>query len=146
MKNRQKITRVPLNVDLTEDYTLLGIVSAEPDYKLSLLINKKLKISLKYNDPVEEINDSGSTIVYSRFSDYNGSSEIAYNLICNKSGNEILIKKLKKIDYLLQVYSSYFDIDMEWLAGSLRAIDSITAVFVLDPFQIRDKKMHYLIS
>jgi hypothetical protein len=145
MKNRQKITRVLLDIDTIQDYSLLGIVSAEPDYKLSLSINKKLKISLKNNQPVEVINEKGSNIIYSRFSDNIGSPEIIYNLICNKSGNEILIKKLGKIDYLLQVHSSYYNIDTDSLAGSLRAIESITAVFVLNPSLIKDKRMHYLI-
>ena len=47
MKRTQKVTRVKLDIDQNNDYILLGLVSSEPDYKLSLSLNKKLGISLK---------------------------------------------------------------------------------------------------
>jgi hypothetical protein len=47
MMSQQKVTRVKLNLEQNNEFILLGLVSAEPDYKLSLSLNKKFRISLK---------------------------------------------------------------------------------------------------
>ena len=49
MKRMPKITRIQLNDKTDEEYTILGIVSTEADYKLSQLLNNKLKLALKNN-------------------------------------------------------------------------------------------------
>ncbi len=53
MKKIQKVTRLRLHNDENHDYILLGLVSAEPDYKLSLALNKKFGISLKNISPLK---------------------------------------------------------------------------------------------
>jgi len=145
MKSRQKITRVILDPAQREDYLLLGVVSAEPDYKLSLAINRKLKISLKHKNPIETTNDQGISLHFSRFSDHSSDTGLTFNLVCNKSGGEFLLRKLNKIDYFLQVYSPDNDSDKDQLTLSLRSIETITAVFALDTTEIRDKNLQYLI-
>lgn len=146
MKSGQKITRVQLDVDANEDYLLLGVVSAEPDYKLSLSINRKLKLALKHKNPIELNDENGVHHQFSRFTDHSGNSGLTYNLISNKSGRAFFLRKLNKIDYLLQVQSSENDYDRENLTIALRSVESITAVFPLDPGEIKDKNLQYLIS
>jgi hypothetical protein len=145
MKSRQKITRVQLNVDAGTDFLLFGVVSAEPDYKLSLALNRKLGLSLKHKSPLELQDEKGSGLQFSRFSDQSRMSGQTYNLIANKNGKAILIKKLNKIDYLLQVHSPEGEIDRDEMTSALRSVDSITAVFPLEPDEIRDKNLQYLI-
>ena len=55
MKINQKVTKVKLKVEQNNDYVLLGLVSAEPDYKLSFSLNKKFRISLKNIDYLLQI-------------------------------------------------------------------------------------------
>jgi hypothetical protein len=145
MKNRSKITRVQLDIDSNENYSLIGIVSAEPDYRLSLSLNKMLRIALKNSIPIEIKGENGNDIHFSRFSDHTGTRGYMANLISNKSGRSLLLKKLIKIDYLFQVYSYGKDFDQDKMTLSLRAIDTITAVFVIETDEIRDKNLHYLI-
>jgi hypothetical protein len=145
MKSRQKITRVQLSITANEVYSLLGIVTSEPDYRLSLSLNKKLKISLKNNNPIEFTGENGTDLHFSKFSDLSKSPDASYTLFANKSGKESLLKKLSKIDYILQVHSSENVLDTEKIASSLRSIESITAVFVLIPAEIKDKNLHYVI-
>jgi hypothetical protein len=145
MRNRTKITRVQLDIDINEEYSLIGIVSAEPDYKLSLSLNRDLRFSLKNAKPVEIRGENDDVIRFSRFSDHTGINGFAANLISNKSGGALLLKKLKKIDYLLQVHSFSKEFDPGELTMSLRNIDTITAVFVLETNDIRDKNLQYLI-
>jgi hypothetical protein len=145
MKNRPKITRVQLDVDSNEDHSLFGIVSAEPDYKLSLTLNKKLSISLKNSKPIEIKGENGDYLHFSRFSDHSVVQGYAVNLISNKSGRSLLLKKLNKIDYILQIHSYPKEFNPDELTVPLRSIDTITAVFVLETNDIRDKNLLYLI-
>jgi hypothetical protein len=145
MKNRPKITRVQLNIGQNEDFSLIGIVSSEPDYRLSLSLNKKLGISLKNSKPVVLKEEKVSELHFSRFSDHTGTQGFSVNLISNKSGNSLLIRKLKNIDYILQIYSYGKEFSTEDITLSLRAIDTITAVFILEKGEIRDKNLQYLI-
>lgn len=145
MKKGQKIFRVHLKLTSYDRYILLGLVSTEPDYKLSLAINKKLMLSLKNNTPLEFVDEKGNHLSFSRFSDLNGATEITYSLISNRSDKNILLKKYKNIDYFLQVHDNEGDKDISQFIDNLREIDSITAVFNIDISEIKDKNIHYLI-
>ena len=145
MKNRSKITRVQLNLEAAEDYSLLGIVSSEPDYKLSLSLNRKLKLSLRNSKPIEFRDENGEDLHFSRFSDNTGASGFNVNLISNKSGNALLIRKLRKIDYILQILPVSGELNTAEMTLTLRNIDAVTGVFVLNTEEIRDKNFQYLI-
>jgi hypothetical protein len=144
MKSRQKITRMQLDDQSSEQYTCLGIVSPEPDYKLSQLLNKKLQIALKSNQMLDVSGVNGLNMNFSRYSDTSGSPEISYNLISNRSDKDYLLKKLKNIDYLFQVHSIDKNYDIEQLTNTLREIERIIAVFRLNPLEIKDKNLFYL--
>lgn len=146
MKSVQKVTRVKLNVNLNSDLIMIGLVSSEPDYKLSLSINRKFGISLKYLSPLKIENGSGSELTFSRFSDINGSPDITFNLISNRNGKQFLIKKLKNIDYIFQVQDSENENEnkINQITSGLREIESVNAVFNIDLNTFKDKNLHYL--
>ena len=54
MKGRPKVTRIQLEDHIDEEFAIFGLVSTEADYKLSQLINKKLKIALKNIETILE--------------------------------------------------------------------------------------------
>ena len=144
MKSTQKVTRVKLNIEQNNDYILLGLVTAEPDYKLSLALNKKFRVSLKNISSlrIEGGNESEST--FSRFSNHEGKSDLIFNLISNRCGKNYLLNKLKNIDYLLQISDSENEVNLENLTSELRDIDTVTAVFNINLDTIKDKNLHYL--
>ncbi|HUX56815.1 MAG TPA: IPExxxVDY family protein [Bacteroidales bacterium] len=146
MKSIQKITRIQLEVNKNDESFLIGIVSAEPDYKLSLTLNKKFSISLKSIIPLQIPENNGSELTFSRFSDLNDSPDIIYNLISNRSGKSFLLKKLKNVDYILQVLEHFNDDNVNRVITILREIDTITAVFNIDLNKIKDKNIQYLIQ
>ena len=146
MKSIQKVTRVKLKINQNNDLILFGLVSAEPDYKLSLTLNKKFRISLKNISPVKITDDNGSELVFSRFSDTRGSSDIIFTLISNRSGKHFLLKKLKNIDYIFQVQDPDNENNISRITASLREIDTVTAVFNIDMNTIKDKNLQYLIQ
>jgi hypothetical protein len=144
MGSTQKVTRVKLKINQNNDFILLGLVSAEPDYKLSLSLNKKFRISLKNISPIRLTGDNVSELAFSRFSDSVNSTDLVFNLVSNRSGKNFLLNKLKNIDYLLQVQYSDNEINLNNITSNLRQIDSITAVFNIDINTIKDKNLQYL--
>jgi hypothetical protein len=144
MKSTQKVTRLKLNIEQNNDYILLGIVSTEPDYKLSLSLNKKFRISLKNISPLKLPGDNKSELAFSRFSNNEDLSDLKFNLISNRSGKYFLLNKLKNIDYLLQIQTSENDVNFNFINLNLREIDTITAIFNIDINTIKDKNLHHL--
>jgi hypothetical protein len=144
MKNNQKITRVQLNTGPKEEDILIGIVSSDPDYKLSLSINKKLRVSLKNIPPLKIPHKNNSELSFSRFIDSSRSPELLLSLYSNRSGKNYLLKKLINVDYVLQVqdYENFYDITR--IFSDLREIESIVAVFNIDKNIIKEKELQYL--
>ncbi len=142
MKSTQKVTRVKLKVEQNNDYILLGLVSSEPDYKLSLSLNKKFRISLRNIPPVSLTGNNKPDLTFSRFSNNDPTSGYRFTLISNRSGKNYLLEKLKNIDYLLQISDSEAELNL--ITSNLREIDTITAVFNINSNTIKDKNLHYL--
>jgi hypothetical protein len=144
MKSTQKVTRVRLNIEQNNDYILLGIVSATPDYKLTLSLNKKFNITLKNISPLRIEEGKESELSFSRFSNHDGQPDLILNLISNRSGKNYLLNKLKNIDYLLQISDSEKEVNLQNFTSELRDIDTVTAVFNINLDTIKDKNLHYL--
>ena len=145
MRTASKIRRVHLKISQDDKSVLLGIVSAEPDYKLSLALNKNLKISLKNSSPVAVIDESGDEVTFSRFSDSAASDDLKYDLTSNRSGKSHLVKKLKNIDYIFRIHDPENETDVNQIISTLRDAEYITAVFNVDPASIKDKNLIQLI-
>jgi hypothetical protein len=94
--------------------------------------------------PVQVHGDDDSKSTFSRFSNNNDSADLKIILISNRSGKDYLLKKLKNIDYLLQIQSSENNPNLNEITTRLREIDSVTAVFNIDIGTIKDKNLHYL--
>jgi hypothetical protein len=146
MKNIQKVTRLKLNSLQETDYLLIGLVSSEPDYKLSLLLNKKLSISLKNIPPIRINGDGNSEFTFSVFSNRGEQSDLNFNLISNRSGKNFFLSKLKNIDYLLQILLPDKKLNPDSIISNLREIEAVNAVFNIDFSILKDKNLHYLIQ
>jgi len=145
MKNSQKITKIHLAVNDEDIPAVIGIVSADPDYRLSLKMNRKLSISLRNIDSVEFQDEKGDKLVFSRFSDSSQPADSNFQLVSTRSGKHFLIKKLRNIDFLLLLRNSAKDISNEKILTQLREIDSVTGVFNIEKKTLKDKNLRYLI-
>jgi tRNA-binding EMAP/Myf-like protein len=143
MKNSQKITKIHLTVNDEDIPAVIGIVSADPDYRLSLKLNKKLSISLKNIDPVEFQDEKNDKLVFSRFSDSLQPADSNFQLVSTRSGKNFLLKKLRNIDFLLLLNNSVKDSEM--IMSRLREIDSVTGVFNIEKKILKDKNLKFLI-
>jgi len=146
MKKPQKITRVKLQIEEINDFILFGLVSSEPDYKLSLALNKKLSVSLKNISPVMIFGENEKELLFSRFSDSSESPDRIFNLISNRSGKYFLLKKLRNIDYIFHIHDPENRNIVSEITSSLREIDTITAVFNIDIDSIKDRNLNLVIQ
>jgi hypothetical protein len=145
MKSTQKKIKVPLSFTANDNYFMFGIISPEPDYKLSLLINHSLHISLRNHSSLEVRDDENNLIIFSKFSDHTESPDRSYNLISNKSGNNFLLKKLKTYDYLFLVQDADCNLSPEQLTQKFKESVIFRAVFLIDIDKVKDKNLEYLI-
>jgi len=140
MSREKKITRHTIGTSEPQPFFFLGVVSAEPDYRLSVMINRHMGSDLRRcNDDITVAAPAG-TQQFSRFSPENR----AFSLVSNRSGGNILLRKLKSIDYLLVPGGGQRRKEAEQLAASLRLIPEITAVFIFDSRQISDQNLSLL--
>jgi hypothetical protein len=144
MRNAQRITKIHLSVNEQDIPIVIGIVSADPDYRLSLILNKTLNISLKNTDAVEFQDDKGNNLHFSRFSDSSG-PDWHFQLVSNRTEKEFMLKKLKNIDYLLLLQKPEKNFNPDRILSQLRETESITGVFNIEIRTLNDKNLKYLI-
>jgi hypothetical protein len=146
MKKTRKVTRVKLHIEQINDFILLGLVSSEPDYKLSLALNNKFGISLKNISPIKTSDETGTELLFSKFSDSGHSPDRLFNLVSNRSGKHFLIKKLRNVDYIFHIHDLDNESDINRIIAGLREITNITAVFNIDTDSIKDKNLNLVIQ
>lgn len=136
-----KITKHIIRSEEPPPFLFLGIVSTEPDYRLSVMLNRHLGIDLR-KKPEEITENSGDkTHSWSVFT----TAPLTFSLISNRSMGGTLLRKLKNIDFLLQIHGTPDRKQAEKLAASLRSIPEVTAVFLFDSRDLGDKNIALLV-
>lgn len=146
MRASPKIKRITLDISDNNEWILFGLVTTEPDYKLSLTLNNKFRISLRNTTPVTISDENDNEFIFSRFSNSSNSPGMICELTSNHSGKISLIKKIKNIDYFLLIHDIYKEIKPGDILSILRETDCITAAFKLDPDMIKDRNLKYIIN
>lgn len=124
---------------------LFGLVTTDPDYKLSLKLNQLFRFTLRNASAVELKDSSGEVLLFSRFSGMSASNDTVVHLIANRSGKKFLLKTLLNVDYLLLLHDVDNNEDLSLIPGKLKEIDSITAVFTADLSKLKDKNVKYIL-
>ena len=140
MKDSTKIIRHTITPRTPEHFIFLGIVSTEPDYRLSVMLNRQLGISLQHSG--EEIiqGESSGAHHYSVFI----TTPETVSLVSNKSSGNILIRKLRNIDFIMVIHGAPDKVKAETLAASIRKNPAVTAVFCFDSREISDRNLGLL--
>ncbi|HUS85757.1 MAG TPA: IPExxxVDY family protein [Bacteroidales bacterium] len=132
MRSQVKKTRHKLNVSYDSSDILLGLVTAEADYKISLLLNNILNIKLKSLNPVSSEPQFDGTDLYTRFHYSPEYNDLIYYLVSNKSNRLPLNRKFPNIDYFLFIKNISSTSDVDEIIRKTRDLKEITAVFQLD--------------
>ncbi len=140
MSTEKKITRHSIGTGETQPFFFLGLVSAEPDYRLSVMINRHLGTDLRKSNEDLVISSPAGIQSFTRFYPLNR----AFALISNRCGRIVLLRKLKNIDFILVPGADQDRNEAERFAASLRLIPEITAVFLLDSRDNPDRNLPLL--
>ncbi len=146
MKKTPRKTRVHLMVTDQDIPVLFGLVSTDPDYKLSLKLNKQLRFSLRKASAVELEESGGKKLHFSRFCGKWAQNDTAVHLIANRAGKSFLLRSLVNVDFLLLFHEAgEHNEDLNLIPLKLKEIDSITAVFTPDLSKMKDKNVRYIL-
>jgi len=129
---QKKVKKVQLNFSSEHEITLYGIVSTEPDYKISMEINRTLDISLKSVNPATIEQGDKTEITFPRFSDISELPDSWISIIRNRSNSHSLLRKFPNFDYIAAVYTESDKFTTEEFAAKLRSVKHISAVFVIE--------------
>jgi len=140
MSPGRKITIHTMTGGETPDFYFLGVVSAEPDYRLSVLMNRHLGTDLRKNPEDITLRTGSGSLAFSRFT----SVPPQFSLVSNRCEGTMLIRKLKNIDFLFLSYGLNIRQKAEELAATIREIPEVTAVFVFDSREISDRNLPLL--
>jgi hypothetical protein len=145
MTKSRKVTRVRLEDVKEGSLTILGIVSSEPDYKLSLLINRMTGLSLRNSPPVCLTVDK-EEIQFSRFLSSGEHSATTHSLIRNRSETGLLFKQLRNIDYIFVISDPENEADEGLITSQLRNTESVTGVFNVKAELIKDRYFSLILN
>lgn len=140
MSSEKKITRHTIDHNEPPPFFFLGVVSSEPDYRLSVMINRHLGTDLHRCSEEITVRTAAGTGVFPRFA----SEERRFTLVSNRNAGNVLLRKLKNIDYLIVPCGQHERKEAEELGASLRMIQEITAVFIFDSRETADKNLSLL--
>ncbi len=114
-------------------FILMGISCHESDYRLTWAINKQMGFSFKKTDNhIVNFPRSHEKMEFTMFSYSIPESYLKFNIISNRCQNGFLIEKLKNIDFVLQIFGELTDKEAGKIVSSIKAIDLVSAVFVLN--------------
>lgn len=140
MNTGKKITRHTIPGEETPAFFFLGVVSAEPDYRLSVMINRHLGTDLRKCPDVITLGSDTHHNAFSRFA----SVTPGFSLVSNRSEGNLLLRKLKNIDFFFLITGQHDRQHVETVAISLREMPEVTAVFVFESREISDRNLSLL--
>lgn len=133
---RKSVNKIQLSPETTQYFAIFGIVSSEPAYKLSVLINQTIGKSLQSTEPVPFASGE-KTAGFSRFADKSDLPLSSLTLIQNRAEKQILMKKFPNIDYILvSSIEGGKKEEVDIYASLVRSVKHVTAVFIIDKEQV----------
>lgn len=66
-------------------------------------------------------------------------SLLVYHLLSNRCDNGFLLKEMKNIDFLIQIYGDIPEADQQSLIEGLKRIDIISTSFKIDPWKLKSR-------
>ena len=130
-----------LNYSHDYSFVVIGITSDEKDYKLIWDINSltgwnlERKDNYRYYNPKTKVESEFPLYLYNDENSY-----ISYKIIANKYDNHSLLDELRNLDYLLIVFDETGDENYSRLSVKLKKIESIRAVFLIDPLKLKNRE------
>ena len=134
----KKTKRVKLQVDTEINFKLIGISSHENDYRLVWAINNQLQMRfVRTENLVIHDNKLGAEMGFSCFVYYDEDRFHTYKLISNRCPDGFLFQEIRNFDFIIQVTKEMTDTELKVLIRKLKAVEVISASFLLDPEKLK---------
>lgn len=128
MAKRKIILNVP-----NEKSRFFAISSAETIHKLAWGINSALKLNLS-----EQVGITKGDILFPILADDQTIQDFSIGIAKNRVDNQILIKGLENIDYILVIRGNTTDTETSNLIAELKGINNIIAIIAINQQKIKD--------
>lgn len=131
--------KVQLNYNEGLDFSILGIVSFDKDYRFIWNINETL--GTNFTRVEDHIAIHKKTKTEQSFSNYiyeDNNSYIQYRILMNKGHSGYLLDSLKNIDFLLLIKGEEHERELSLLKNKIQKIENVQAVFKLDPEDLKN--------
>ena len=136
-----KIKKYVLEKDDLASFDIIGICSAQSDFRLALQLNREFTIYLeKSSEQIEiPIKKTGLHNLFSFYSFRDPNNFISYFLIRNRQDSRILLAEKPSIDYFLIIQDNY-SFDSQEVVDNLRKMDCVMAAFTFssDEFNLSE--------
>ena len=137
----EKVKRYLLENEPVETFEIIGICSAQNDFRLAWHLNTRFSIFLEKSNVLVEV-PIKKTAEFDRFNYYfyhDPQNLISYFLIRNKQEGRIFMSEKPSIDYFLIMQENYI-IDPQDMIDELRKMDSVIAAFAFssDEFHLSE--------
>ena len=134
------VKKLELQFEDNGSYTMLGIVTALPDYMLAFRINQKIQTDFqRFDDFVfdTEKNKFSYTWFFTYFDEY----KTNIHLISNNHPKKKLITKLKNIDFFVAFSSDSKPEMIEILTKKIRDIEGVNGVYKLNTRKLNNAEL-----
>jgi len=128
MAKRKILLSVP-----KEKSWFFAISSAETIHKLTWSINSTLHFNLSEHTGIAK-----GEIIYPILFDSATSQGVSVAIIKNKMDNQVLIKGLENIDYILVMRGSITDKETSNIIAKLKVVDNVIAIIAINQQKIKD--------
>ena len=122
-----------LKADNHYNYRVIGIITSVKDYRVCHYINKELEFKLFANEEIAIEQKVGEkNFIVKPYVYFPEKSIAKYFFINNKNENELLIKKLKEIDFFLFIEGEILRTEWNYVTKSLKNIDIIQHIMEVE--------------
>jgi len=130
-----------LDLAMEEDFCLLSVVTDEPDYKLSWLINQALDMNFEKQEELELFHRKlKEEQVFSYFSYHDDDTMVTYRIIGNRAEKGFFLDELKNIDYLIHIQGEINTSRINGFMLSIGALEQVRMCVPSDLNRIKNKE------
>lgn len=133
------MSKVFLTLEDEFDFDLFGISCHARDYRLCWELNSKLKFDFQRTEDYE-VRQQRELISCASYEYTHEEDHINYYIIANRGENGFVVPEQKQADYFLIIKGSFNKERKEELMEKIRALNSVLAIYELDPNGLKSKR------
>jgi hypothetical protein len=139
----KKSQQVKLTLMVRSNFSLIGIRSDEPIYRLCMEINDRLKVSLTCDQELIYFHSKlKKEIDFAVFS-YDDGHTMRIRVIANHNQGISLFDELKQFDYLLQLDEDWEEGELAYIQYCIKKSGCADFIGVIDTKQLKNKNKIY---